>query len=104
MLDFSAFKAPFWQFSRSKGQNLDLLLEAEDAPRSAADRFVLGEPAYRQSAALLRRASAESLAGNLSETRALLEQALRINPADRMAQAALDELLTKPAKSRGASP
>jgi spermidine synthase len=86
-LDFSAFKATPGAWKRSPLENLSLLAKAEQVPRAGTEAtFDLGDTAYLKSASLVRRAWVELFAGRVTNARALAEQAVDANPADRMAR------------------
>jgi spermidine synthase len=104
LLDFSAFKAAPDQWARATMDNLGLLVAAGQIPRPTNEAFVLHDPAYRQSAALVRQALAESAAGRASQAHSLAEQAVRINPADRVAQRVRSRLETTKTRTAGSEP
>ncbi|HUU85473.1 MAG TPA: fused MFS/spermidine synthase [Phycisphaerae bacterium] len=91
-LDFSAFKATSGQWTRTELRNLNLLLEAEAVPRGDAEMLRLRKPAYRRSESLLRRAQACSLAEEFAEARALVRQAVSVNPESEVARRMLKKM------------
>ena len=101
-LDFSAYKARASQWSRCRLQNLELLLEIETTRRPPMQRVGLVQPAYSQSEALLRRAQAGVLAGDIAEAVAFAQQAVDVNPDSRDARRVLRRLSRKAARGRAA--
>ena len=88
-LDFSSYKAPKRAWADAKRDNLALLLEAQDAPRSGpAVDFGSPASAYARSVPLVRRAFAAYYGGRKSEALMLAHQAVTVNPDDQTARLA----------------
>ncbi|MBI4716184.1 MAG: fused MFS/spermidine synthase [Planctomycetes bacterium] len=90
ILDVSSFKAAVSEWDGAESANFSLLQAAARAPRPAGERsFDPGSGAYVQSANLMRQAWLEYFSRQFGKGARIAQQALRVNPQDRAAQAAL---------------